>query len=71
MEKKNKEQKPNILFIMTDQHRFDYLNCAGIDFLNTPNLDRLAERGILFQNCFTNSPVCAPARIALATGMQP
>ncbi|MBS3761779.1 MAG: sulfatase-like hydrolase/transferase [Planctomycetes bacterium] len=63
--------RPNILFLHTDQHRFDYMGCAGADFLNTPNLDRLAERGIRFNNCMTNSPLCAPARIGLATGMQP
>ena len=63
--------RPNILFLHTDQHRFDYMGCAGADFVNTPNLDRLAERGMRFNNCFTNSPLCAPARIGLATGMQP
>jgi len=63
--------KPNILFIMDDQHRFDYLGCFGAYFLNTPNLDRLADSGIRFTNCFTNAPVCAPSRIALATGYNP
>ncbi len=63
--------RPNILFLHTDQHRFDYMGCAGAEFLNTPNLDRLAERGVRFNNCMTNSPLCAPARIGLATGMQP
>jgi len=66
-----KDSRPNILFIMDDQHRFDYLGCAGADFLHTPNLDRLAERGVRFTRCITNSPVCAPARIGLATGLQP
>ncbi|MEC7868744.1 MAG: sulfatase-like hydrolase/transferase [Candidatus Poribacteria bacterium] len=66
----NNQAHPNILFIMVDQHRFDYLNCAGAEFIKTPNLDRLAERGIRFENCYTNAPVCAPARIALATGLQ-
>jgi len=42
----NNQAHPNILFIMVDQHRFDYLNCAGAEFIKTPNLDRLAERGI-------------------------
>ena len=67
----NNKSKSNILFIMDDQHRFDYLGCNGADFLNTPNLDRLARSGIRFTNCFTNAPVCAPSRIALATGLQP
>ena len=62
---------PNILFIMADQWRHDYLGCAGADFIKTPNLDRIAERGVRFSNCFTTSPVCAPARISLATGLHP
>ncbi len=64
-------RRPNILFIMADQHRFDYLGSAGAPFVRTPNLDRLAARGVRFANCFTNSPVCAPARIGLATGIDP
>ncbi len=62
---------PNILLIMTDQHRWDYLGCAGADFVDTPNIDRLAASGVRFTNAFTNAPVCAPARIGLATGMHP
>ena len=62
---------PNILFIMDDQHRFDYVGAAGASFLRTPNLDRLAAQGVLFTQCTTNCPVCAPARISLATGLQP
>ncbi len=65
------DQRPNFLFIMDDQHRYDYLGCAGSDFLETPSLDRLASRGVRFRCCTTNSPVCAPARIGLAAGMQP
>ncbi len=62
---------PNILFIMTDQLRWDFLGCAGAEFLDTPNIDRLAAAGMRFTNAFTNAPVCAPARIGLATGMRP
>ena len=65
------QTSPNILLIMTDQHRWDYLGCAGADFVDTPNIDRLAESGVRFNNAFTNAPVCAPARIGLATGMHP
>lgn len=67
----NKNNRPNILLIMDDQHRFDYLGCAGADFIRTPNIDKLAERGIRFTQCTTNCPVCAPSRIGLATGVQP
>lgn len=61
----------NVLFIMDDQHRFDYLGCAGADYVHTPNIDRLAARGVRFTHCCTNAPICAPARIGLATGLQP
>jgi arylsulfatase len=65
------KDKPNILFIMVDQLRFDYLGYHGSDFVKTPNIDRLASRGMQFTNCFTNSPLCVPARVALATGLHP
>ena len=64
-------KRPNLLFIMDDQHRHDYLSAAGASFVNTPNLDRLASRGVRFTQCTTNAPVCAPARIGLASGYQP
>jgi len=63
--------RPNILFIMDDQHRHDFLGSAGASFLATPTLDRLARLGVRFTRCATNCPVCAPARIGLAAGMQP
>jgi len=66
-----RSNQPNILFIMADQYRFDYLGCAGADFVRTPNMDALAARGVRFTRCFTNCPVCAPARIGLAAGLQP
>lgn len=66
-----RHDRPNVLFIMSDQHRFDYLGCADAAFLNTPNLDRLAGSGLRFTTCITNAPVCAPARIGLAAGLQP
>ena len=65
------QSAPNILLIMTDQHRWDYLGCCGAGFVDTPNIDRLAARGIRFSNAFTNAPVCAPSRIGLASGMHP
>lgn len=65
------KDRPNILFIMADQLRADYLGCDGATWVDTPNIDRIAAKGTLFKHCYTNSPVCAPARIALATGMRP
>ena len=52
--------RPNVLFLMDDQHRHDFLGCAGAPFLRTPNLDRLAAQGVRFTHCCTNSPVCVP-----------
>ena len=65
------DTSPNVLLIMTDQHRWDYLGCYGADFVDTPNIDRLAASGLRFTKAFTNAPVCAPARIGLATGIHP
>jgi arylsulfatase len=65
------EKRPNVLLIMTDQHRFDYLGCMGADFLQTPNIDKIAKTGIKFNYCCTTAPICVPARIALATGLLP
>ena len=62
---------PNILFLCTDQHRHDYVGYRGAEWLHTPHIDSLARQGTVFTHCFTNSPVCGPARCALATGRQP
>lgn len=62
--------KPNILFIMTDQQRWDAMSCSG-GWVNTPNMDRIAGEGVRFTNCLTNSPVCIPARLSLMTGLYP
>ncbi len=62
---------PNILVICTDQHRHDFLGYRGADWIRTPNIDRIANRGTVFTHCFTNAPLCLPARTALASGIQP
>lgn len=48
---------PNLLFIMADQYRHDYLGCAGADWVHTPNLDALAARGVRVTGCCTNAPI--------------
>jgi len=63
--------RPNVLFIMADQFRHDWMGCAGNACVRTPHLDRLAAEGVRFTQCTTNNPVCAPARIGLAAGRQP
>ncbi|MEZ5801547.1 MAG: sulfatase-like hydrolase/transferase [Nitratireductor sp.] len=58
----------NFVFIMTDQHRADYLGCAGHPIVKTPNIDRIAARGMLHDRCYVANPVCMPNRGALMTG---
>ena len=58
----------NILFIMYDQLRFDYLSCAGHPHLHTPNFDRVADMGVRFTNAFVQSPVCGGSRMCFYTG---
>ena len=58
----------NILFIMCDQLRWDYLSCTGHPTLQTPNIDRLAKMGMRFDKCFVQSPVCGPSRASFYTG---
>jgi choline-sulfatase len=58
----------NVLFLFSDEHRRDALGCYGHPLVKTPNLDRLAARGTRFTNAYTPSPICVPARAALATG---
>ena len=64
-------QCPNILWISTDQQRFDALGCYGNDLIHTPNIDRLAENGVLFENAFCQSPICTPSRASFLTGRYP
>ncbi len=61
-------QRPNLLFIMTDQQRWDAMSCAGNSVLKTPNLDRLAQEGARFELCHSQCPVCGPARTSMLTG---
>lgn len=60
--------RPNIIFICTDQQRFDSLGCYGNEHAVTPTLDQLANDGVLFENCYVQSPVCSPSRASLLTG---
>jgi choline-sulfatase len=58
----------NTLVIISDEHQARAMGCAGHPFVKTPNLDRLAARGMRFANAVTPSPICVPARAAFATG---
>lgn len=58
----------NILFIMYDQLRFDYLSCAGHPHLDTPNFDRIAAKGVRFSQTYVQSPICGASRMCYYTG---
>ncbi|MBT3275428.1 MAG: sulfatase-like hydrolase/transferase, partial [Spirochaetales bacterium] len=60
--------KPNIIFFFSDQQRWDTCGCYGQELPVTPNLDRMAKEGTLFEHAFTCQPVCGPARACLQTG---
>ncbi len=62
------KQTKNILFIMCDQLRFDYLSCSGHPTIKTPNIDKLAKRGVMFSNAYCQSPICGPSRMSAYTG---
>lgn len=72
-ERKEKKEikKPNLLFIMTDQQRFDAMSCAGNGVIKTPNMDRLAREGVMFTNAYVANPVCVPSRSCFLTGLSP
>ncbi len=61
--------QPNLIFLMPDQLRADFLGCYGADFLETPNIDRLSAEGHCYTQCYSEHPICVPARTALLTGL--
>lgn len=61
-------KRPNIVFILTDDQRWDAMGCVGRPWLQTPNMDRLAAGGILFQNAFVTTSLCSPARASFLSG---
>ncbi|MFT5469853.1 MAG: arylsulfatase [Verrucomicrobiales bacterium] len=65
------DDRPNIIFILTDQQRLDTINALGYDHVDTPNLDRLVNEGVSFTNCHVTAPSCAPSRASLFTGQYP
>jgi len=62
------QKRPNIIFILGDNHRFDAMGCAGHPFLKTPGMDRLAREGVRFRNAFSTQSMCSPARASILTG---
>ena len=68
---RSRPSRPNILFLMDDQHRGDCLGADGNRAILTPSLDQLAAGGARFRHAYTSTPSCTPARAALLTGMSP
>ncbi len=64
-------QRPNLMFILSDQHAHNVLGCTGDRVVRTRHLDKLASEGVVFENTYTPSPICVPARMSLLTGKYP
>jgi len=60
--------RPNLIFILTDDQRWDAMGCAGHPFIRTPNMDRLAAEGVRFRNAFVTTSLCSPSRASFLTG---
>jgi arylsulfatase A-like enzyme len=65
----NQDKRPNIIFILTDDQRWDAMGYAGNEIIQTPNMDALAKQGIYFQNAFCTTPISAASRASILTGM--
>ena len=63
--------KPNIIMIVSDQHRGDWMGCSGSRIVNTPHMDRMAAGGVRFTRAYCNSPLCVPSRMSMLTGRLP
>ncbi len=67
-DKKKKKARPNFVFIMTDDHSYQTLSAYDDTYIKTPNLDRIANEGVLFENSFVSNSICGPSRAVLLTG---
>ncbi|QZT37899.1 sulfatase [Halosquirtibacter xylanolyticus] len=69
LERDKKTQARNVIFILTDDHRYDYMGFTGkVPWLKTPNMDRLASEGVYFRNTFVTTSLCSPSRASILTG---
>ena len=62
------EQRPNIIFIMSDDHAYQAISAYGSNLIQTPNIDRIATEGMLFRNACVSNSICAPSRATILTG---
>ena len=67
----SKQRKPNLLYIISDQHSPFVTGCYGDPVVRTPNLDSLSAAGVTLDNCYCASPICTPARMSMLTGRHP
>ena len=65
------EKQPNIVYILCDDHRYDFLGCMGHPFLETPHLDAMVDNGMHFTHCFVTNSLCSPSRASILTGLYP
>ena len=63
------DKRPNIIFFLTDDQRYDHMGCAGHPVLKTPTMDHLAAGGVRFTNAFVTTPICAASRASMFTGL--
>lgn len=66
---KSQDDRPNIIFVLTDDQRFDALGYSGNKLIHTPEMDRLAEEGVYFENAMVTTPICAASRATILTGL--
>ena len=67
-QKEQEKNRPNILFIMTDDHTTQAMSCYGGRLIETPNMDRLAREGMRFENCYATNALSGPSRACILTG---
>ncbi|VGO18528.1 sulfatase family protein [Pontiella sulfatireligans] len=63
------DDRPNIVYLMSDDHQATAMGCMGNSEIETPNLDKLASRGVLFERCYATTPLCMPSRATTMLGM--
>ena len=64
----NAAKRPNIIFIMSDDHDAHAISCYGSKVNRTPNIDRIAQEGMRFEHCFCTNSICGPSRAVILTG---
>ncbi|MCD6598447.1 MAG: sulfatase-like hydrolase/transferase, partial [Bacteroidales bacterium] len=67
-DKTNEASRPNIIFIMSDDHGYQAISCYDDKLIETPNIDRIANEGVMFSRAFVTNSICAPSRATLLTG---